>query len=249
MIPSLTKKVPRNTAGRTFAIGDLHGHVELLYEAMEAVKFDKSKDRILSPGDTVDRGPSSERVTEIIHQPWFFCTRGNHEQMALESKWSDYARVENGAAWFITLPSQERIEFMHLFGSLPIAIETETALGKIGVVHADVPGYSWNNFTEALENESWPRHLVNSAIWERSRWQYKMETNVSDVDLVIVGHTWVENTLSQLGNVINLDTGCGYKNGFLTMIDLDTLEVVFHKECPSVHLLEKRIVIPEPWGR
>jgi len=50
-------KLPTNQAGKDYVIGDLHGCYELLERLLDAVGFDKSKDRLFSVGDLIDRGP------------------------------------------------------------------------------------------------------------------------------------------------------------------------------------------------
>jgi len=73
------KHFERNTQGRDFAVGDIHGHFTRLQAALEAVDFAPEVDRLFSVGDVVDRGPESERVLDWLAQPWFFAVQGNHE--------------------------------------------------------------------------------------------------------------------------------------------------------------------------
>lgn len=58
-----------NTAGRDFAVGDIHGHFTRLQVALDAVSFDPAVDRLFSVGDLVDRGPESEQVLEWLAKP------------------------------------------------------------------------------------------------------------------------------------------------------------------------------------
>lgn len=236
----LFKEYAKNTRGTDYGIGDLHGHFSLLEEALRKIHFDKTKDRLFSVGDLIDRGPSSDRVDEFT---WIEAVRGNHEQMLLENNWNDEGRVQNGAAWWICLPNQEKVDLRLLFGSRPIAIQVETDAGLLGIVHAEVPYYDWSKFRNALCD--WDKYLVNCAIWDRSRWVNNHDTVVKGVDHVIVGHTSRTN-VGKLGNVINLDTGCGYDGGRLTVMNLNTLEVAIQLYCPD---RKPDVVFPEPWGR
>ena len=52
-------KLPENTQGRDFVVGDLHGRFDDLQEAMRLNQFDPGKDRIISCGDLIDRGSGS----------------------------------------------------------------------------------------------------------------------------------------------------------------------------------------------
>ena len=53
------KTLPPNRAGRDFLLGDLHGMMDELTAAMQAAGFDRSRDRIISVGDLIDRGPDN----------------------------------------------------------------------------------------------------------------------------------------------------------------------------------------------
>src|SRR3546814_1255791 len=51
--------LPSNDIGRDFIVGDLHGCLDLLQAELTRIEFDRSKDRLFSVGDLVDRGPDS----------------------------------------------------------------------------------------------------------------------------------------------------------------------------------------------
>ncbi|WP_156411270.1 hypothetical protein [Alishewanella sp. WH16-1] len=46
----------KNTKGRDFFVGDVHGRNDLLSKCLTCVNFNKSTDRIFSVGDLSDRG-------------------------------------------------------------------------------------------------------------------------------------------------------------------------------------------------
>lgn len=79
------KRLPANQLGRDFVVGDLHGCLDLLHELLNEVSFDRSKDRLFSVGDIVDRGPSSFQALHLLNEPWFYAVRGNHEDLLLGS--------------------------------------------------------------------------------------------------------------------------------------------------------------------
>ncbi len=64
----LFKRLPQNTNGRDFVVGDLHGSISQLESAMDEIKFDKRVDRMLSVGDLVDKGTLSELMTTTNSQ-------------------------------------------------------------------------------------------------------------------------------------------------------------------------------------
>lgn len=96
------KTLEPNTEGRDFVIGDLHGALPCLLTLLEGVNFDKDKDRLISVGDLVDRGPASQECLELLYEPWFHCVLANHEQMMLEAFRGGYMGqfwLRNGGMW------------------------------------------------------------------------------------------------------------------------------------------------------
>lgn len=74
---------------RTYAIGDIHGHIELLREAHSWIAADQAKHGaapIVHVGDLVDRGPDCRGVVEYLRagieagQDWVVL-KGNHDRM------------------------------------------------------------------------------------------------------------------------------------------------------------------------
>ena len=91
-----------NLIGRDFVIGDLHGSLSCFENLLKNLNFDKTKDRMFSVGDLVDRGPSSLECLALIDEPWFHCTLSNHEQMMLEAFTGGYMGnfwTRNGGNW------------------------------------------------------------------------------------------------------------------------------------------------------
>lgn len=74
-------RFPRNRHGRDFVVGDLHGEIDALYDAMAEVGFDVTRDRLFSVGDLVDRGPASFELLELAEKDWFSPVMGNHDQL------------------------------------------------------------------------------------------------------------------------------------------------------------------------
>jgi serine/threonine protein phosphatase 1 len=72
-------------AGRTFAIGDIHGDLEKLHALLTRIGPLTRQDKIVFVGDYIDRGPQSRGVIEFIRKELprtgakIVCLRGNHE--------------------------------------------------------------------------------------------------------------------------------------------------------------------------
>jgi serine/threonine protein phosphatase 1 len=229
---SRVKRFAANTAGRDFAVGDVHGHFTRLQAALDTAGFDPAVDRLFSVGDLVDRGPESLEVDEwLLQKPWFHAVRGNHEQMAVDShaagRTSDQCGMHliNGGAWFYGLSSIEQDGYARLFQDLPLVIEVETALGLIGIVHADIPRASWGEMITALSGPAMEAKRVAAVLqWSRKRITDENHAGVDGVRAVIVGHTPLRQP-AILGNVYHIDTA-GWMHGYFTLLNLATLQCI-----------------------
>ncbi|SDV49092.1 metallophosphoesterase [Chitinasiproducens palmae] len=223
----LYKRFVRNTVGRDFAVGDIHGCFRGLERALAQVSFDPSCDRLFSVGDLVDRGPDSDEAVEWIAKPFFHAVRGNHEQMAIGVASGRYDRdtyLRNGGGWFLALAPWQQRAVAEVFDMLPLAIEIEAERGAIGIVHADIAGQNWTAFRTALlalNATTPPRALMETTLWSRERAARRNCDGVPDLLALIVGHTPMTKP-ERLGNVHYIDTGAVFGRQ-LTMIDLGTL--------------------------
>ncbi|MCM6404547.1 metallophosphoesterase, partial [Klebsiella pneumoniae] len=108
-----------------WVVGDLHGCHTLLMNELERVRFDPSRDLLISVGDLIDRGAENVECLELITMPWFMAVRGNHEQMMLDglsSSGNVNHWLANGGGWFFNLDyDKERlaIALTHLVAGLP----------------------------------------------------------------------------------------------------------------------------------
>jgi serine/threonine protein phosphatase 1 len=82
--------VPEGTV--LYAIGDIHGRLDLLSSLLDAIRKDAAAHAMLRRilvfiGDYVDRGPHSKGVVELVSGgfPSFetVCLKGNHEEVLL----------------------------------------------------------------------------------------------------------------------------------------------------------------------
>jgi serine/threonine protein phosphatase 1 len=227
---SFVKRFEINANGRDFAVGDIHGHFSRLQVALKKVSFDPSVDRLFSVGDLVDRGPESAESFIWLNKPWFHAVRGNHEQMAIDTahRASDAGmHFANGGAWFLAMNWDEQQNYSAMFSDLPIAMQVETANGLIGIVHADCPYESWQDFLLGLETAGPAEldHIQAVAQWSRSRINAESKAGVKGVRALVVGHTPIRSPVL-LGNVIHIDTAGWTADGHFTLLDLSTLQTV-----------------------
>lgn len=216
----------RNTQGRDFAVGDVHGYFKRLQTVLDKAGFDPSTDRLFSVGDLVDRGPESKDVLQWLAKPWFHAVKGNHEDIAVRFAKGNPVDVDayraNGGGWFIDLEPSEQLRFAQAFEALPLAIEVVTEQGLVGLVHADCPQKNWANLDAALRASKSDRSLC---IWSRARLENEYPGVVAGVRAVVVGHTPLSKPVV-LGNVYHIDTGGWQAGGYFTLLDLNTLDYV-----------------------
>lgn len=231
---SRVQRFKRNTAGRDFVVADLHGAFDLLIIAMAEVDFDPEVDRVFSTGDLIDRGDSSHRCVEFIALPYFHSTLGNHEAMLLDlymhgnppQEVLDEAAKHNGFEWWLKVAEDERQKILEAVRSLPHAIEVETGLGVVGIIHADVPKKaSWSEFIAEVEAEN--EQTLYTCLWGRDRIDNHDMRGVPGIARVFVGHTPQWRGMGRYGNVYALDTGAAFglqgdlSRGRFTMVRLD----------------------------
>lgn len=204
--------------GRVFFTTDLHGCYELLHDKLREVAFDSTKDVLISGGDWCDRGLDSYYVLDYLNEPWIYSVRANHEQMfieAYEGKFKNQAAqmlAINGGEWVASCEEKHLKAIYQTFKSLPLAIEIKTPTETIGVVHAQVPYNSWNEFKKASKTELiWNAETI--AQWARHNYDYRLEIEVSGIDRVLVGHTPTNSgDIEILGNVWYCDLGSFFRN-------------------------------------
>jgi serine/threonine protein phosphatase 1 len=227
-------RLPANPGGRDFVVGDIHGAFDLVLRAMDRVRFDPSRDRILSLGDLIDRGPGSHRTARFLSHGWVHAVRGNHEDMLLEAYAEGdahpavlaYLAGRNGFAWWLDVPEELRRDIVEAVRRLPLAIEVPTERGLVGLVHADVPaGMSWQDFTARLA--AGDEAVAHEALWSRRRVGRGDETGVPGIGRVYVGHTPLPR-LAKLGNVYAVDTRAVHgllsgADGALTFVEASSM--------------------------
>ena len=219
----------KNSVGRDFVVGDIHGMFEHLGVLLRDIDFDGGKDRLFSVGDLVDRGPRSAEALSWLDQPWFHACRGNHEQFAIDSEDPDQLEVwvqHNGGRWWLGLSSEEQENFRKRFAEMPLALEVETESGLVGIVHADVPPMlTWDRFMDLLQTAN--EDAIFYAMWSRNR----ISGNCSALPVqgrvarVYCGHTPIRETLA-FDNVNFIDTGAvysadGYRDARLTVVEIN----------------------------
>lgn len=223
-------KAPR----RIYAIGDIHGCLDLLNRMIELIEEDIAAYGaegaiVVTLGDYIDRGPASRGVLQrLARNPFsvpFIALRGNHEEMFLSflvhprnaSGWCRQGGVETLASYSVPV-SQVMIgkgytaaaETMNWLlpeehRSFLMSLPLAVMTPHYFLCHAGVrPGIALN------------QQQPNDLLWIRDEFL----TSQDDFGRVVVhGHTPVTEIEVQ-PNRINVDTGA-YRSGRLTCVVLE----------------------------
>jgi serine/threonine protein phosphatase 1 len=217
---------------RIYAIGDVHGRLDLLDRAIDAIDRDLKEHGgaalTVTLGDYVDRGPASRGVLDRLSvNPFptpYVALKGNHELMleafladpALGPQWRDFGGLETLHSYGI--PTGR----VMMGGDYPAAAEalrgaiaphvaflqslkTSHSHGKYFLCHAGVrPGI-------ALDRQD-----DHDLMWIRAEF---LDSDMDFGKIVVHGHTPVERPEVK-ANRINIDTAA-FATGRLTCIALD----------------------------
>jgi serine/threonine protein phosphatase 1 len=116
-------------AGRTFAIGDIHGDLEELFKVLACFPTLEKDDTIIFMGDYLDRGPRSAQVVTYIrnlhqHVPAkVVALRGNHEDAWLRV-------IERGWPEFVMPPPNGCLAALRSFTGGAVPGEEESPVGE-----------------------------------------------------------------------------------------------------------------------
>lgn len=215
---TLTKVIDGSDFSAIYVVGDLHGCYSLLMQELEKVHFNFEKDLLICTGDLVDRGNENLECVSLVSQPWFYCVRGNHEEMCIKGRddaWIQDMHAQNGGEWFYLLSTEKQDELSEIFSALPLAIELNLKHKKIGILHADIALNDWNVFKKKIaKGENRIPGLTSAytnALWGRGRIRnhsYRYGT-VKNIDEIYLGHTIVKNH-TQIDNCHYIDVGSSY---------------------------------------
>ena len=214
---------------RLFAIGDIHGCFDPLYELIEQKIRIREGDRLVFIGDYIDRGNKSREVIDYIlklQENGFdiiplLC---NHESMmldALANEQSEYNWFMNGGyetlhSFGIESLDELDTSYLHFFRNLSHYYIHD----KFIFVHA--------GFNDEIINPFEDKYQM---IWSRNE---SYSNPVFNDKIIIHGHTPIPFSLCRQGvrsdpKIINIDTGCVYGDrggyGHLTAIELFTMQL------------------------
>lgn len=233
--PRPAPQPPRLPDGtRIYAIGDIHGHVDLLGQLLARIDADIKRRPVARPlivtvGDYIDRGPASRETIDLLlahrrtHE--IVCLKGNHETYVFEfvknpailQHWQKYGALETLRSYGLTpasfMSDDDLKELAQAWQDMmPAAhldffsnLQTTFECGDYFFVHAGVrPGVPLHKQTES------------DLLWIRDDF-LKSDENFGK--FIVHGHTPVPEPDIR-ANRINIDTGA-YATGRLTCVILE----------------------------
>ena len=183
-------RLAENSAGRDLVVGDLHGHRSLFERVLERMEFDPERDRVLSVGDLIDRGPESLDTLALIEEPWFHAVLGNHEMMLLNYLGYYGSRVHRrksfpsgSGSWVNEAASRHRKKLSRLadrLASLPLAINVDGPI-PFNVTHGDLLPLG-DSQRSLLDEPGVCVHVADSATSSRRNIGEAMKSGFVDLD-------------------------------------------------------------------
>ena len=223
--------VPAGT--RYYAIGDIHGRLDLFEAMVDAIEADIAgqpdlQTTVILLGDLVDRGPDSAGVIRRTRE-WqevreVRVLAGNHEEMFLESfEDSDVLRhfLKHGGRATILSYGLERSKFMRLnldelFELLPQLVSEEER-AYIGSFEEKIIAGDYLFVHAGIDPERpIDQQKRSDMLWIRDRF-LKHEGPFEKV--VVHGHTIFDRVMER-GSRIGVDTGA-FRSGVLTTLVLE----------------------------
>ena len=239
---SLRKASRRNGPGtllpagrRIYAIGDIHGRLDLLRILLERIECDiadrgPAKTSVIVLGDFIDRGPDSARVATIFAtqraRSGFIVLKGNHEATLVDGLTGDRTALDLwiehggdatlrsfGATEDEIFPRDTRQLVATVRRTIPkplIAWMAKLPLthraGRYLFAHAGIrPGVALGKQT------------ADDLLWIRDAF---IDSDADHGAIVVHGHTVFEGGASLKPNRIGVDTGA-YRTGRLTAVGLE----------------------------
>jgi serine/threonine protein phosphatase 1 len=223
---------------RAYAVGDVHGRLDLLEELLERIEADNrargpAKTWLVFLGDLVDRGPDSRGVIErLAGRPPAFARnvfiKGNHEEFFLGVLKGDDSIVQHWLTYGGTECSESYgVTSGWMLNAAPVQI-MERLIDEVPAAHVEFLSQMHDSFRFGdylfVHAGIRPGVELDRQVSKDLRWiREGFLDDLTDHGVVVVhGHTIVEKA-EEHPNRIAIDTGA-YRYGTLTAIGLEGSE-------------------------
>ncbi|WP_170422364.1 metallophosphoesterase family protein [Ruegeria arenilitoris] len=218
-----------------YAIGDIHGQLEMLQDALARIERDGGPDaKVVFIGDYTDRGARSREVLDLLvkgqaeGKNWTFL-RGNHDQMYamfLEDYPRNDGRLLVGYHWL-----HPRIGGVETLKSYGVGVEDGDRIYQVHAQAKQVVPQAHLDFMNNLQ----PFHLTEDVLFVHAGIRPGIPLDQQDRDdliwirdqfldhrgeypwLIVHGHSHVPAP-EHHGNRVNIDTGAGYGHALTAVV-------------------------------
>ena len=207
-------------------LGDVHARIDALEQVFERAKFQED-DLLISIGDIVDRGHEPFECVEFLSKiKNKVLIRGNHDEYFYDYIRGGKHKLINDHGTAITL-----MKYRPLSVEMKIEVEKFFSQQVYYYILEDkcfVHGGFDRNFSIKTQDS-------DTLIWDRELWSEAMKSQVGDrlefedgFKTIFIGHTptIAFNSDKPLfyGGVWNVDTGAGFNDGKMTLLNIDTFD-------------------------
>lgn len=220
---------------RAFAIGDIHGRLDLLDELLERIEADdrprpQAKTTIVFLGDLIDRGPQSAQVVERLrrYRPDFAKTvflMGNHEEVLLRIVGGETGIVSDWLKF-------GGAECVRSYGIDPADLLCRSPADVPRILRQAIPKEHLKFLASFVDTASFGDYLfvhagirpgvsLSHQLPQDLRWirQQFLENDSDHGRIVVHGHT-ISESVEVKANRIGIDTGA-YRTGVLTALGVE----------------------------
>lgn len=229
--------------GKTYAITDLHGRLDLWKEVKKILQ---PNDKIYFLGDAMDRGPDGYALfLELLSDERVVYLKGNHEDMMAKGI-EDYVTcsdihddfglwtLSNGGSstWnsIRTLSDEVLLQIASRLHKLPCEAVYINKKGQIVYMnHAGIPPMfrEGKNEWDLIWNR---RYYYEKQDWKVDYWREENWNPEWDNSYLVHGHTPIKEDIGILnysdGHCFNIDIGAVWKNKTV-LLDLDTFKPTY----------------------
>lgn len=224
--------------GRTFAIGDLHGDLDAFLDLLLKWGFKPSEDVVISVGDVCDYGYKTAQLigvmSTMVDNGSLIAIRGNHDavlQIWAEGRGHLYNWSHGGRGTLQSYSDYLEMGF-DFAGNMMKACDFPHRHLRFLQQQKDYHIHKGVLYCHAgidielsLENQVSDEFYQNRSLYKLAKKGLVNLDGYNEFDKIVVGHTITHDNKPFISKeVINLDTGVKKKDGYLTMMDMDTLE-------------------------
>ncbi|MEG3146589.1 metallophosphoesterase family protein [Sphingomonas sp. RT2P30] len=220
---------------RAYAIGDVHGRLDLLRNLLEQIEADSranpcEREYIVFVGDLIDRGPDSHGVIDLLlrskkYLPHPVFLMGNHEEMMLRvldkpdekfRDWLTYGGYECAQSYGVEVGRLAAMDVEHAAALVNAAIPSEHR--AFIASFADSFRFGDYVFVHAGIRPGVPLDAQSTRDLRWIREDF-LDSTVAHPFVVVHGHT-ITSAPDEQPNRIGIDTGA-YASGVLTAIRIE----------------------------